>query len=177
MKPFNVHNLLQWVEENKDELKPPVCNKEVYPGGDFIVMVIGGPNLRKDYHYNEGPEFFYQIKGDITLKVIEEGEFKDVVIKEGEMYLLNPKVPHSPQRPEGTVGLVIEEKRKDYQTDGFQWYCDSCGHKLHDEYFKLVNIEKQLPETFAKFNGNVELHKCSNCGDVLKVPNKATAAK
>ncbi|WP_299455780.1 3-hydroxyanthranilate 3,4-dioxygenase [uncultured Microscilla sp.] len=177
MKPFNVHNLLQWVEENKDELKPPVCNKEVYPGGDFIVMVIGGPNLRKDYHYNEGPEFFYQIKGDITLKVIEEGEFKDVVIKEGEMYLLNPKVPHSPQRPEGTVGLVIEEKRKDYQTDGFQWYCDSCGHKLHDEYFKLVNIEKQLPETFAKFNGNVELHKCSNCGDVLKVPNKATTAK
>lgn len=173
MASFNVHNLLQWVEENKDSLEPPVGNKEIYPGGDFIVMVVGGPNIRKDYHYNEGPEFFYQIKGDITLKIVEDGEFKDVVIKEGDIYLLNPKIPHSPQRPAGTLGLVIEEKRKDYQTDGFQWYCDNCGHKLHDEYFKLTNIVKQLPETFARFNGNQDLHKCSNCGDVLQIPKKA----
>jgi len=176
MASFNVHNLMQWVEENKDSLKPPVGNKEIYPGGDFIVMVVGGPNIRKDYHYNEGPEFFYQIKGDITLKIIEDGEFKDVVIKEGEIYLLGPKVPHSPQRPAGTVGLVIEEKRKHYQTDGFQWYCDNCGHKLHDEYFKLIDIEKQLPETFAKFNNNPGLHKCSNCGEVLQIPKRAEIA-
>lgn len=175
MAGFNVLNLAKWVEEHQELLKPPVGNKEIYPGGDFIVMVVGGPNARKDYHYNEGPEFFYQIKGDIVLKVIEEGVFKDIAIREGEIYLLNAKTPHSPQRPAGTVGLVIEERRKEYQTDGFQWYCDACHHKLHDEYFKLVNIEKQLPEVFARFNGNSDLHKCKNCGAVLELPKKKNA--
>lgn len=171
MATINVQNLLKWVEENQHELKPPVGNKEVYPGGDMIVMIVGGPNIRKDYHYNETPEFFYQIKGDIIVKIIEDNVFKDIVIREGEIYLLNAKVPHSPQRPAGSVGLVIEERRKPQDTDGFQWYCDNCGHQLYEEYFKLVNIEKQLPETFAKFNRNTLLHTCSRCGHVLQIPN------
>lgn len=175
MATINVQNLLKWVEENKEFLKPPVCNKEVYPGGDMIVMIVGGPNERKDYHYNETPEFFYQIKGDMTLKIIENGEFKDIVIREGEIYLLNAKIPHSPQRPAGTIGLVIEERRKPQDTDGFQWYCDNCRNKLYDEYFKLTNIEKQLPEVFAKFNNNPDLHKCSQCGHILQIPQKKTA--
>jgi len=169
---INVLNLTKWVEENKDALQPPVCNKEVYPSGDMIVMIVGGPNLRKDYHYNETPEFFYQIKGDMVLKIIENGAFKDISIREGEIYLLNAKIPHSPQRPAGTVGLVIEERRKAQDIDGFQWYCENCGHKLHDEYFKLTNIEKQLPETFERFNNNTALHKCSNCGHILQIPPK-----
>ncbi|TAE06231.1 MAG: 3-hydroxyanthranilate 3,4-dioxygenase [Bacteroidetes bacterium] len=169
---FNVYNLKEWINENRDLLKPPVCNKEVYPGGDFIIMIIGGPNERKDYHYNETPEFFYQIEGDATLKLIENGEFKDVLIKEGDMYLLPAGIPHSPQRGAGTVGLVIEMKRKPENTDGFQWYCDNCHSMLYEEYCKLVNISQQLPEIFNKFNGNETLHKCSKCGDVLKVPAK-----
>lgn len=170
MIKFNVHNLTKWVEDNKHLLKPPVGNKEMFPNGDFMVMVIGGPNERVDYHYNEGPEFFYQIQGDITVKIVNEGKFEDIEIKEGEVFLLPPKVPHSPQRPADTIGLVIEEKRKDYQTDGFQWYCPNCGNKLHDEYFKLVNVETQLPEVFRRFNSNTDFHTCSNCGTVLEVP-------
>lgn len=163
MPNFNVKNLMQWVEENKATLKPPVNNKEIYPGGDFIVMAVGGPNQRKDYHYNETPEFFYQIQGDIVLKVIEEGVFKNVEIKEGDIYLLNPKTPHSPQRPANSIGLVIEQKRSPEHQDGFQWYCENCGHKLYEEYFPLKDIVKQLPVVFAKFNENKALHKCSNC--------------
>jgi 3-hydroxyanthranilate 3,4-dioxygenase len=172
MIPFNVLNLKQWVEENKELLKPPVNNKEIYPGGDFIVMVVGSPNERVDYHYNETAEFFYQIKGDISLKIVDDGEFKEIHIKEGEIFLLPAKVPHSPQRPEGTIGLVIEMKREPKHTDGFQWYCPNCGNKLFEEYFKLENIVKQLPETFAKFNGNEELHNCKKCGHKLDVPQK-----
>lgn len=173
MKAFNVVNLMKWVEENKDNLKPPVCNKEVFPGSEYIVMVIGGPNLRKDYHYNETPEFFMQLKGDMVLKIIDNGEPKDISIKEGEIFVLPAKIPHSPQRPAGTIGLVIEHVRDvEKHTDGFQWYCDNCNHQLHEDYFKLTNIEKQLPETFAKFNSNETLHKCSNCGDVLQVAKK-----
>lgn len=173
MKAFNVVNLMKWVEENKDHLKPPVCNKEVFPGSEYIVMVIGGPNTRKDYHYNETPEFFMQLKGDMVLKIIDDGEPKDIPIKEGEIFVLPAKVPHSPQRPAGTIGLVIEHVRDiEKHTDGFQWYCESCNHQLHEDYFKLTNIEKQLPETFAKFNNNEALHKCSNCGDVLTIAKK-----
>ena len=173
MQSFNVVNLMKWVEENKDNLKPPVCNKEVFPGSEYIVMVIGGPNHRKDYHYNETPEFFMQLKGDMVLKIIDNGEPKDIPIKEGEIFVLPAKVPHSPQRPEGTIGLVIEHVRDTAKhTDGFQWYCDKCNGKLHEDYFKLTNIEKQLPETFKKFNENPELHKCKRCGDVLKLPVK-----
>ncbi|MGH1338410.1 MAG: 3-hydroxyanthranilate 3,4-dioxygenase [Aureispira sp.] len=170
MKAFNVVNLLKWIEENEDHLKPPVCNKEIFPGSEYIVMVIGGPNNRKDYHYNETPEFFYQIKGDMVLKVIDEGEPKDIPINEGEIFVLPAKVPHSPQRTAGSIGIVIEHTRDiEQHTDGFQWYCDACNNMLHEDYFKLTNIEKQLPETFAKFNNNEALHHCKNCGDVLQV--------
>lgn len=173
MKAFNVVNLMKWVEENKDSLKPPVCNKEVFPGSEYIVMVIGGPNMRKDYHYNETPEFFMQLKGDMVLKIIDEGVPKDIPIKEGEIFVLPAKIPHSPQRPAESIGLVIEHVRDvETHTDGFQWYCDNCNHQLHEDYFKLTNIEKQLPETFAKFNNNEALHKCSNCGDVLQIAKK-----
>lgn len=169
MKPFNVVNLVKWVEENKASLQPPVCNKEVFPDSEYIVMVVGGPNGRKDYHYNETPEFFYQIKGDITLKVMVEGKPEDIVIREGEIFVLPSKVPHSPQRPADSVGVVIEHRRNpELHTDGFHWYCESCNNLLHEEYFRLTDIEKQLPAAFKKFNENEALHKCNKCGDVLK---------
>lgn len=105
-------NFKQWIDEHRHLLKPPVGNATVYQDTEFIIMVVGGPNSRKDYHYNEGEEFFYQLEGDITVKVIDEGVPRDIHIKEGEIFLLPPKTPHSPQRGENTVGLVIERKRE-----------------------------------------------------------------
>ena len=62
-------NFQKWIEEHRHLLKPPVGNKVVWKDGDFIVMVVGGPNSRKDYHYNETPEFFYQVEGDIVAEL------------------------------------------------------------------------------------------------------------
>jgi 3-hydroxyanthranilate 3,4-dioxygenase len=169
---FNVLNLKQWVEENQDLLKPPVGNKEIYPGGDFIVMAVGGPNARKDYHYNETPEFFYQIKGDIVLKIVEEGEFKNIEIKEGEIYLLNPKTPHSPQRGAATVGLVIEQKRPAEMLDGFMWFCENCGNQLYEEKVNVNNIVSQLPEVFKRFYGDLDKCTCQKCGTIMEAPIK-----
>jgi 3-hydroxyanthranilate 3,4-dioxygenase len=169
---FNVLNLKQWVEENKDSLKPPVGNKEIYPGGDFIVMAVGGPNARKDYHYNETPEFFYQIKGDIVLKIVENGEFKDIEIKEGEIYLLNPQTPHSPQRGADTVGLVIEQKRPAEMLDAFMWFCENCGNQLYEEKVNVSNIVTQLPEVFKRFYGDLSKCTCQKCGTVMQAPIK-----
>lgn len=161
---------MQWIEENKSTLKPPVNNKEIYPGGDFIVMIIGGPNERKDYHYNETAEFFYQIKGDIVLKVIENNQPKDIPIREGEIYLLQPKTLHSPQRPADTIGLVIEQKRAPENKDGFVWFCENCGEKLYEEYFKLQNIVTQLPEIFNRFYSTPEHCTCKKCGTIMERP-------
>jgi 3-hydroxyanthranilate 3,4-dioxygenase len=167
-KPFNFK---KWIDENRHLLKPPVGNLQVYNGNeDYIIMVVGGPNARKDYHYNESEEFFYQIEGDIHLKIIEDGKSVDVPIREGEIFLLPGKVPHSPQRPAGTVGLVIERYRKPEENDGFLWFCEKCSTKLYEEYFKMTDIVKQLPLVMKNFYDSEHHRTCNNCGNVMQKP-------
>ena len=170
-RPFN---LQKWIDENRDILKPPVGNKNLYPEGtDYIVMIVGGPNARKDYHYNESEELFYQLEGNITVRIQEDGKPVDIQIKEGEMYLHPPKVPHSPMRGENTVGLVIERVRKgtDMQ-DGLMWFCDNCNNKLHDTYFKLTDVEKDFLPKFKEFYGSEEKRTCNSCGHVMEVDER-----
>jgi len=163
IKPFNLH---KWIEENRDLLKPPVGNKNLYKeAGDFIVMIVGGPNARKDYHYNESEEWFYQVEGDINVRIQEDGKAVDVPIKEGEMFLLPAKVPHSPMRSEGSVGLVIEKVRKGTNDmDGLLWFCDNCNHKLHETYFPLTNIESDFIPRFKEFYSSKDMRTCDKCG-------------
>lgn len=173
MEKFKAFSFNKWIEDHRHLLKPPVGNKLVFEDtDDFIVMVVGGPNSRKDFHYNEGEEFFYQLEGDITLKVMDGKRVVDIPIRQGEIYLLPPRVPHSPQRPAGTVGLVIERKRHPHEKDGFQWYCENCGEKLYDEYFKLENIVTQLPPIMERFYQNKENRTCKKCGAVMEPPTK-----
>lgn len=162
-------NLKQWVEDNRHLLKPPVGNKLVWEDRDFIVMIVGGPNSRTDYHVNGGEEFFYQIEGDIVLKVFDEGSLQDVPIKAGEIFLLPPNTPHSPQRPPNTVGLVLEKKRQEGEIDGFIWYCQNCGEKLYEEYFHLTNIVTQFPPIFERFYAS-DNTTCKKCGTRMNKP-------
>ena len=161
-------NFRRWIDENRHLLKPPVGNKVVYQDTEFIIMVVGGPNSRKDYHVDPAEEFFYQLEGDIVLKTVQDGRHVDVPIREGEILLLPPNVPHSPRRPANTVGLVIERQRREGEKDGFQWYCENCGNKLHEEFLQLTNIETQLAPLFEKFFASRELRTCSRCGTVLE---------
>ena len=164
--PFN---LSKWIEENRDLLKPPVGNKNLYvEAGDFIVMIVGGPNARKDYHYNETEEWFFQVEGDINVRVQVDGKPLDVPIKEGEMFLLPSKTPHSPMRGENTVGIVIERVRLGTDcNDGLMWFCDECNNKLHESYFPLENIEKDFLPRFKEFYSSEKLRNCNNCGSVM----------
>lgn len=165
-RPFN---LRQWIDENRDLLKPPVGNKNLYKdAGDYIVMIVGGPNARKDYHFNETEELFYQLEGDILVKIQEEGKAVEIPIKEGEMFLLPAKVPHSPIRSAGSVGLVIERKRQQENTDGLLWFCDQCNNKLHETYFHLSNIELDFLPRFKEFYQSDEMRSCDKCGTVMK---------
>lgn len=169
--PFNLKG---WIEDNRDLLKPPVGNKNLYKeAGDFIVMVVGGPNARKDYHYNESEELFYQIEGDITVRIQENGKAKDIQIKEGEMFLLPANIPHSPMRGENTVGLVIERVRRGTDLmDGLFWFCDKCNTPLKSYKFKLENIEKDFIPRFKEFYGSKSMRTCSNCGHEMEVDER-----
>ena len=165
--PINFKN---WIEENRHLLKPPVGNKVVYEDGDFMIMVVGGPNSRKDYHVDPVEEFFYQLEGDMLLKIMDGGKRVDVPIKEGEIFLLPKNVPHSPQRFENTIGLVVEYKRDEGDLDGFQWYCDECDVMLHEVTLDLENIVTQLPPLFDAYWKNMDARTCESCGSFQEKP-------
>src|SRR5690242_10370564 len=120
--PLQAFDFRRWIDEHRHLLKPPVGNKRVFRDSEFIIMVVGGPNARKDYHVDPGEEFFYQLEGDMLLKTVQEGKLVDVPIRAGEILLLPAGVPHSPRRGGDTVGLVIERERRPGESDGFQWY-------------------------------------------------------
>ena len=163
--PINIKN---WIEDNRHLLKPPVGNKIVYENTELIIMIVGGPNTRKDFHIDEGEEFFYQLEGKMILQIMEDSKPKDIIINEGEIFLLSPKIPHSPQRFENTVGLVVERKRHSNELDGFQWYCDECHALLHEKYIYLTNIITQLPPLFEAFWKNEDARKCKVCHAYLE---------
>lgn len=173
-KPFNLN---KWVEQNRELLKPPVGNKNLYKDAeDYIVMVVAGPNARKDYHYNETEELFYQLEGHIKVVIQEDGERKEMALGPGDMYLHPAKVPHSPVRSEGSIGLVIERKRDDLDAqDGLLWFCDQCNNKLYDVYFPLTDIETDFLKHFKHFYGSKELRTCNNCGTVMDTDPRFTA--
>ena len=162
--------LKQWLDENRHLLKPPVGNKVIFENTEFIVMAVGGPNSRKDYHFNESEEFFYQVEGDVTVKIQEDGKAVEVPIREGEIFLLPPNIPHNPVRGENTIGLVIERKRRENEKDGLLWFCEKCNNKLYEKYFMLTNIMTQFQETFEYFYNNEDLRTCKKCNHVMQPP-------
>lgn len=174
IKPFNLN---KWIDENRHLLKPPVGNKNIYvDSDDYIVMIVAGPNARKDYHYNETEELFYQLEGSITVYVQDEGEKKELTLNAGDMYLHKVKTPHSPVRSEGSIGLVIERKRagKGF-TDGLLWYCDNCNNKLYEVYFELNDIEEDFLPHYQHFYNSEELRTCSKCATVMETDPRYTS--
>lgn len=168
MQPLKAFNFMQWIEAHRDRLKPPVCNQVVFEDSEFIVMVVGGPNTRTDYHWDPGEELFYQVEGDMLLRTVSDGSIVDIPIREGEMMLLPPGVPHSPQRFEDTVGMVIERKRRPDEKDGFMWFCERCGNKLYEEFLHVSDIVAQLPPVFERFYADPDHLRCDACGHVMQ---------
>lgn len=165
LKPFNFND---WIERNRDQLKPPVSNKQLFDEKTgMIVMIVGGPNTRVDFHDDPVEEFFYQLQGDMILKIAEEGKIYDVTIREGDVFMLPPHVRHSPQRPvAGSIGLVVEGNRTPEQKDGFEWFCFECGDLVHRVEVTLNDIVADLPPLYEAFYASIENRTCKGCGCV-----------
>nr|XP_015799584.2 3-hydroxyanthranilate 3,4-dioxygenase isoform X1 [Nothobranchius furzeri] len=154
VSPLQV-SVKNWITENQDDFLPPVCNKLMH-FSQLLIMFVGGPNTRKDYHIEEGEELFFQLKGDMCLKVVENGEHKDVHIREGEMFLLPARVPHSPQRQANTVGLVVERRRLLTETDCLRYYVDNTTNILFERWFYCENLGTQLVPIIKEFMASEE---------------------
>jgi len=169
--PFIPVKLQDWLAAHRDQLKPPVGNKCLYQGEDLIVMAVGGPNARKDYHIDPYEEYFHQLDGDLLLKLLVDNKPVEVRVREGETLLLPRRVPHSPRRGPGTLGIVIERPRLPGDHDGFLWACEACGHKLHEVTLPVSDLETQLKEAFAAYwSGDPALRTCRSCGTVMEPP-------
>ena len=166
--PFSLRS---WIDQNRALLKPPVGNKLLFEDSEFIIMAVGGPNSRKDFHHDPGEEFFYQVDGDMVLRTVQDERVIDVPIRAGEVLLLPPEVPHSPQRPAGSVGIVVERRRGPDELDGFSWYCENCGHRLYLERITVRNIVTDLPPIFSRFYASVAHRTCAACGTVMAAPH------
>lgn len=163
-------NLAKWIEEHRDVLKPPVGNAMVYKDGEFQVMIVAGPNSRTDYHCEPGEELFYQLKGGITLKVIEDGQMRDIHIREGEIFLLPANTIHSPRRPVDTIGLVVERQRHEDEEESIRWMCDACGNLLYMFTGVITDLGTQLKPVMEEFWSRPDLRTCSKCGTVMEKP-------
>jgi 3-hydroxyanthranilate 3,4-dioxygenase len=162
-RPFNFS---AWIREHQHLLTPPVANRQLFESGDdMVVMIVGGPNQRVDFHDDPVEEFFYQITGDMILKIADRGKIEDVLIKEGDVFLLPPHIRHSPQRPQtGSVGLVVEGNRHAGQQDGFEWFCFECGELVHRVELVIRDIVADLPPLFNAFYESESSRTCSQCG-------------
>lgn len=165
-------NLTKWIKQNARHLKPPVSNKELFTGSDDVILFVsGGPNTRNDFHVNPTQELFYQLKGDIAVRIrpLDGSKPREVIVKEGELFLLPRWVPHRPQRPKGTVGLIVEFPRPEGQLDGLQWYCPECDHLVHDARFRLRKIDEDLAVIMHDFwDGPTDRRTCKQCGHVIE---------
>lgn len=162
-------NIQQWIADNADELRPPVNNKVLHPdNADFIVQVVGGPNQRTDFHYEPYPEWFYQLKGNMHVNIVEDGKVRRIDVKEGEVWMLPGNTPHSPQRPEaGSIGIVVEKIREEGKKERFQWYCQNCDHLIHEVELQVRDIVTDLPPVFEEFYARDDAGRtCSACGTV-----------
>ncbi|GIJ97960.1 3-hydroxyanthranilate 3,4-dioxygenase 2 [Aspergillus viridinutans] len=137
-----------WLAENEDKLRPPVNNCCLHQGNDFILMAVGGPNERNDYHEND--------------------TFRDIPIKEGDMFLLPGNTPHNPVRYKDTIGLVMERQRPAESLDRLRWYCTKGNHSsptiIREEVFHCSDLGTQLKPIIERWQQDEESRRCGECG-------------
>jgi 3-hydroxyanthranilate 3,4-dioxygenase len=163
-------NFSAWIEAHRQLLKPPVANRLLHDSSGLIVMIVGGPNTRVDFHDDPVEEWFYQVEGDRLLKFADNGDIYDVPIRQGEVFLLPPHLRHAPQRPQaGSIGLVVEAPREAGMRDAFEWYCFDCKQCVHRAEVSLVDpqsIVTELPKIFDAFDADSDARTCGHCGTV-----------
>jgi 3-hydroxyanthranilate 3,4-dioxygenase len=166
---YSVVDVAAWVAQSEARKgKALMSNERIWDDG-FLVTLFDGPTPpeRCDFHINTSPEFFYQLRGDMSCRILEDGRFRDFVVAEGEMFMLPALVPHLNARVEGSIGLVIHQSRAPGAREAIVWYCERCCAQLHREDYVFEDLQRQLPGFIRRFLGDEGLRTCKSCGAVL----------
>ena len=163
-------DLMKWIEDNKHLFKPPVSNRYIYDGRDFFIMIIQGPNARNDFHKVDSEEFFYQLKGDVKVRIHEGDRIVDYLVREGETFFIPPNVPHAPVRPPNTLGMVVERRRPAGEHEHVIFYCEKCGAVVEDIDFDCGDIVEHFSQAMLDFWADDARRTCKNCGTKVEQP-------
>ena len=167
LKSFNLQG---WIDEHRDMLKPPIGAQSIWQDSEFLIMVIGGPNARRDFHIDPADEFFYQLEGEMVLEYIDQaGARQSQQIRAGEVLLLPANTPHSPQRAANSVGLVVERVRSPDEPEKYVWYCEQCNARLYELSRGEGDLLQDLKKVNEDYNVNETLRNCAECGYVQPV--------
>ena len=168
-RPFNFG---EWIDSNRHLLKPPVGNKLLFPVDDFIIMVVGGPNARSDFHVDPGEEFFYQLEGDMMLQHrAGQAASSTSPSARARCSCCPANLPHSPQRQADTVGLVIERRASRGEQDGLQWYCEQLQPQAVRRVLRTHQHRDAVPRRCSSVTTTASQHRtCRRCGTVAPVP-------
>ena len=162
-------NLKNWIDENKHHLKPPIGRRRVWEDQDIHVTVVGGPAQGKDFHVNPTQEFFFQVEGDVTLRVVgRDAKVREVPVRAGEMFLLPANTPHSEVRPAGTIGMVVEHKRPAGEGDALRFYCDHCAAVVYEEEFEPDEDGLRAQDIRELFWSDATMRTCRDCGHIVQ---------
>lgn len=163
-------DLSDWIDAHRNEFKPPVSNQYLYDGRDFFVMVIKGPNARNDFHQVDSEEYFYQLKGDIKVRIHEGDKIVDYPVREGETFFIPPNVPHAPVRPPDTLGVVVERRRPAGEHEHVIFYCEKCGAVVEDIDFDCADIVQAFSQAMLDFWNDDARRTCKRCGTKVAKP-------
>jgi len=144
----------------------------------FFVMIVKGPNQRSDYHINPGNEWFFQLRGQLILHIVDERsiepfqKFQEIILNDGDVFMLPSHTPHCPVRSPGSIGLVLERIRKVDEMDILRWYCEMCKESLHE--IAVHCVDHQLGAIFTPliqaYYANEVWRTCKKCLHINSVP-------
>ena len=176
MARLSAFNFQKWIDEHKHLLKPPVGNQLIWRDSQFIIMILGGPNARRDFHIDPSDEVMYMIKGEMRLHYrTPEGKEEVTILSEGSTIFTPAGVPHSPRFPPDAFVFIIERNRRDGEIDRFQWYCPSCDDLLHEETFLVGDYAVDpVSKAYQNFFDSEEFRTCEKCGEVMPKPQRAS---
>ncbi|RYH28392.1 hypothetical protein EON65_12390 [archaeon] len=152
MSSLAARSLRETLKNIKPELKSPLANKLIFSNG-LKLRVAAGPSQRDHFHVVAGEEIYYQLKGDVELKVIlpETKAPSAIVVKEGHIFRLPGGIPHSPQRSTKSLGLVVERQRSQYELDCLRWYKQDSNVVEYEEYFHCQDLEAQMRDAAGRY--------------------------
>jgi 3-hydroxyanthranilate 3,4-dioxygenase len=154
-----------------DAFAGALAARSLYPDSQFEVVAVRGPNSRNDFHVDPYDELFLQLEGTIRVDTRDPQDgLRRNLVHQGELFVVPSGTPHSPLRPAGTFGVVVEIRRRPGDVEAVEWYCDKCDALIERSTMESSEMIESLMSLLKAFQASEDRRRCDACGNVLAVP-------